>query len=53
MEGYGTAFLAYHLSQISSAFGSLIGAGTGSVLSIAIGLKDIQTQERLMGVVNR
>lgn len=45
--------LAYPLSQISTAFGSLIGVGAGSVLSIAIGSKDIQTQERLMGVVNR
>ncbi|MEM1483481.1 MATE family efflux transporter [Oscillospiraceae bacterium PP1C4] len=45
--------LAYPLSQISTAFGSLIGVGAGSVLSIAIGAKDKQTQERLMGVVNR
>lgn len=45
--------LAYPLSQISTAFGSLIGVGAGSVLSIAIGAKDIQTQKKLMGVVNR
>lgn len=45
--------LAYPLSGISTAFGSLIGVGAGSVLSIAIGAKDGQTQERLLGVVNR
>lgn len=45
--------LAYPLSQISTAFGSLIGVGAGSVLSIAIGAKDIQTQKNLLGVVNR
>lgn len=45
--------LAYPLSQISTAFGSLIGVGAGSVLSIAIGARDRQTQKKLMGVVNR
>lgn len=45
--------LAYPLSQISTAFGSLIGVGAGSVLSIAIGAKDIPTQKNLLGVVNR
>ncbi|MFV0516372.1 MAG: MATE family efflux transporter [Aminipila sp.] len=45
--------LAYPLSQISTAFGSLIGVGAGSVLSIAIGAKDRITQQHLMGVVNR
>lgn len=45
--------LAYPLSQISVAFGSLIGVGAGSVLSIAIGAKDVKTQNSLMGVVNR
>ncbi|PWJ50100.1 MATE family efflux transporter [Faecalicatena contorta] len=45
--------LAYPLSQISTAFGSLIGVGAGSVLSIAIGAKDIKTQRNLLGVVNR
>ena len=45
--------LAYPLSQISTAFGSLIGVGAGSVLSIAIGAKDVQTQKNLLGVVNR
>ena len=44
--------LAYPLSQISTAFGSLIGVGAGSVLSIALGAKDKKTQERLMGNVN-
>lgn len=45
--------LAYPLSQISTAFGSLIGVGAGSVLSIAIGAKDIKTQKNLLGVINR
>ncbi len=45
--------LAYPLSQISTALGSLIGVGAGSVLSIAIGAKDVQTQKNLFGVVNR
>lgn len=45
--------LAYPLSQISTAFGSLIGVGAGSVLSIAIGAKDIKTQKNLLGVVNQ
>ena len=45
--------LAYPLSQISTAFGSLIGVGAGSVLSIAIGANDVRTQKNLLGVVNR
>ncbi len=44
--------MAYPLSQISIAFGSLIGVGAGSVLSIALGAKDKQTQERMLGNVN-
>lgn len=44
--------VAYPLSQISVAFGSLIGVGAGSVLSIAIGAKDLKTQGRLLGNVN-
>ncbi len=38
--------------QISVAFGSLIGVGAGSVLSIALGKGDKRMQERLMGNVN-
>jgi len=45
--------LAYPLSQISVAFGSLIGVGAGSVLSIALGARDKGTQEKLLGCVNR
>lgn len=45
--------LAYPLSQISTALGSLIGVGAGAVLSIALGARDHHTQERLLGVVNR
>lgn len=45
--------LAYPLSQMSTALGSLIGVGAGSVLSIALGARDYITQEKLLGVVNR
>lgn len=45
--------LAYPFSQMSTALGSLVGVGAGSVLSIALGAKDQHTQERLLGVVNR
>lgn len=45
--------LAYPLTQISVAFGSLIGVGAGSVLSIALGAKDKMTEEKLLGCVNR
>lgn len=44
--------VAYPLSQISVAFGSLIGVGAGSVLSISLGNQDKRTQERLLGNVN-
>ena len=44
--------VAYPLSQISVAFGSLVGVGAGSVLSIALGSGDKHMQERLMGNVN-
>lgn len=44
--------VAYPLSQISVAFGSLIGVGAGSLLSIALGAQDKKTQERLLGNVN-
>ena len=45
--------LAYPLTQISTAFGCLIGVGAGSVLSIALGAQDKETQEKLLGCVNR
>jgi len=44
--------VAYPLAQISVAFGSLVGVGAGSVLSIALGKQDKQVQEKLMGNVN-
>ena len=44
--------VAYPLTQMSIAFGSLIGVGAGSVLSIALGARDKQTQERMLGNVN-
>ncbi len=44
--------LAYPISQLSTGLGSLIGVGAGSVLSIALGAKDLKTQENLIGGVN-
>lgn len=44
--------LAYPLSQITLGFGSLIGVGAGSALSIALGANDETTQKKLMGNVN-
>lgn len=44
--------LAYPITQLSTAFGSLIGVGAGSVLSIALGAKDTATQRKIMGNVN-
>ncbi|MEW9121531.1 MAG: MATE family efflux transporter [Thermotaleaceae bacterium] len=44
--------LAYPLSQITQGFGSLIGVGAGSALSIAIGGKDKETQQKILGNVN-
>jgi Na+-driven multidrug efflux pump len=44
--------LAYPLAQISTAIGSLIGVGAGSILSIAIGAGDSKKQGQLLGNVN-
>lgn len=44
--------LAYPLTQLSLGFGSLIGVGAGSVLSIALGANDRDTQRKLLGNVN-
>ncbi|WDV46350.1 MATE family efflux transporter [Clostridiaceae bacterium M8S5] len=44
--------LAYPLTQIALGFGSLIGVGAGSALSIAIGKGDKETQRKLLGNVN-
>ena len=44
--------VAYPLSQINLGFGSLIGVGAGSVLSIALGSQDKRTQKRMLGNVN-
>ena len=38
--------LAYPLSQLSLGFGSLVGVGAGSVLSIALGANDHATQKK-------
>lgn len=44
--------LAYPLTQITLGFGSLIGVGAGSALSIAIGEGDEFIQKKLLGNVN-
>lgn len=44
--------LAYPLTQITLGFGSLIGVGAGSALSIALGKNDKDFQKKLLGNVN-
>ncbi len=44
--------LAYPLTQIAIGFGSMLGGGAGAYLSIVIGEKDSQTQNRILGNVN-
>lgn len=44
--------LAYPLTMISIGLGSLIGVGTGSALSIALGANDKAKQKRLLGNLN-
>lgn len=51
-EALAGVSLAYPITQLSTAFGSLIGVGAGSVLSIALGAKNQDAQKRLLGNVN-
>ncbi len=44
--------MAYPLSQISLGFGSLVGVGAGTVLSIALGANDHVTQKKILGNLN-
>lgn len=44
--------LAFPLTQISVALGSLIGVGAGSILSIAIGSQDKESQRKILPNVN-
>jgi len=44
--------LAYPLTQITLGFGSLVGVGAGSALSIAIGQNNKDKQKKLLGNVN-
>lgn len=44
--------LAYPLTQIALGFGSLIGVGAGSALSISLGADDRCTQKKILGNVN-
>lgn len=44
--------LAYPITQLSTGLGSLVGVGAGSLLSIALGANDKETQRKLLGNVN-
>lgn len=44
--------VAYPLTQIAVGFGSMIGGGAGAYLSIVIGEKDKETQNRILGNAN-
>ncbi len=44
--------VAYPLTQIAIGFGSMLGGGAGAYLSIVIGEKDKETQNRIIGNVN-
>ena len=44
--------LAYPITQLSTALGSLLGVGAGSVLSIALGAKDTEKQKKILGTVH-
>ena len=44
--------LSSQLAGISVALGSLVGTGAGSILSVAIGEKDYDTQNKLLGNAN-
>ena len=44
--------LAYPLTQITLGLGSLVGVGAGSVLSIALGKNDEDTQRKILGNAN-
>ena len=44
--------ITYPLSSLSVAFGSFVGAGAAAILSIALGAKDLDTQEKLLGNAN-
>ena len=44
--------LAYPLTNTMMAIGALLGTGAGNVLSIAIGAKDVDTQEKLLGTAS-
>lgn len=44
--------VAYPLTQIAVGFGSMIGGGAGAYLSIVIGKKDRETQNKILGNAN-
>ncbi len=44
--------VAYPLTQIAVGFGSMIGGGAGAYLSIVIGKRDKETQNKILGNIN-
>ncbi len=44
--------VAYPLTQIALGFGAMIGGGAGAYLSIVIGEKDTETQNKILGNTN-
>lgn len=44
--------IAYPITQLSLGFGSLVGVGAGSLLSIAIGEEDYDLQKKIIGSSN-
>ena len=44
--------ITYQISSLSVAFGSIVGVGAGSILSIALGKKDLETQGKLISNAN-
>ena len=51
-DAFAGVSLAYPLATLTVALGSMVGTGAGSLLSIAIGAKDFNTQQKLIGSAN-
>ena len=50
-DGLAAIGLAFPLTMITNGFAAMVGAGASSVLSIALGAEDEETQERVFGVL--
>lgn len=51
-EALAGVAVAYPIASLAMGFGSLIGVGAGSILSIALGENDLPKQNQLLGNVN-